>query len=228
MNYIPEWVNSYFLIIIVKYTEIAISVLGVLANISMFVIFFERNLRKLTFSIYFQALAVSGLYMNFTFSFQAYINMTLELQKSQVLCKLYPFLKNFSTTLFGWIQVVACIDQLILIFYPNIYRQLKKPLFKWSIFSLTLLYSVLSNNNFLVDSSIQNYGPFFSNCINKHYKINLYILLINSSIVPFVIMIVHNLHFGITFYVQLVFNKNIRMSFFNVLKNVTKIFKHHN
>ena len=81
-----------------RYTEIVITILGIIGNIIMFMVFFEKNLRKLTFSIYFQALAISGVYMNINWSLPYAEQFFLEFHKSEVLCKLFPFLERFATT----------------------------------------------------------------------------------------------------------------------------------
>lgn len=125
-----------------------------------------------------------NIYMLLSLNYELFV----EINTSQVYCKLFSFSKYFTTTTFAWFQVAASIDRFLQIFYQNtIYRWLKKPHVKWLIFSLTLLYSLFSTLSLLLDASIL-YHKNGSECTFKNFKTNYYIYVFNASIVPFVIM----------------------------------------
>ena len=101
---------------------------GILTNLLMLVVFYQGNLRKLSFSTYIRCLAFfcacHNLYYLFNFSTLLANNYT---QNSEILCRLIVFLYFFLPQVCAWLEVIASLDRFLTIVFSVSYTHLTLP-----------------------------------------------------------------------------------------------------
>lgn len=131
---------------------------GLLSSVLMFVVFFGPNLRKLSVSVYFRALAMSDLIMNILIIWQHF--MYLYSQSAQLVsdlgCKSVSYLNYVVSRLSTWYLVAAGLDRLVNIVYPTKLSFVRNPRFTVLISLLVLIYQMTFYIDILIVSRLVN------------------------------------------------------------------------
>lgn len=171
-------------------------IVGVSGNSLMFLVYYcQSNLRKLSVSAYFRAIALVNILVNL-FAINTILiykaNVFLPLL-SQSACKAFYFLIIWSGAVTAWLEVVASIDRLLTIVYPNRFRLIQKSSFSFLIISLVLVYNVGIYFKIIIEYQFNVFdNPEWNSCTcSKAEKKNIDTIdFFNSTVVPFLFMLV--------------------------------------
>lgn len=188
-----------------------ITVLGLIGNTIMLIIFSQHSLRKLTVSAYFRAMAVVNLFINLNllkiFALLQYgYSLT---QQSRFSCKAIMFAIYVSGALSAWYLVAAGIDRLLTIVYPTRFPCIQRERTSRIVILSLAAYNIVFYFHMLIDydlvltnaANVSNTTDFFNLTAYKKVgsckSINenaLYISdLVNTAILPFSIMLATSL-----------------------------------
>lgn len=167
---------------------------GILTNLLMLVVFYQGNLRKLSFSTYIRCLAFFCACQNFYYLFSSFSTLLADdyAQNSELLCRLKVFLYFFLPQVCAWLEVIASLDRFLTIVYPFKFRFKKKPIFKRSLVTLVILINSGCNLDAFIWDQLKliDFRPFssFTQCqIRIHYdKAHLDFAI--GAAVPFILM----------------------------------------
>ena len=173
---------------------LAINFLTIIGSILSFIVFSRKAFQKNSIRIYCRALAIFDLYVIFNLA----IGLTGQILDIQIIsannyiCKIAYFITVGVSPIPGWILVVFSIDQLITVSMTKRFEFFKKQWFQYAIIIGIFifhcaLYSevfILVNNRIAIIANVTYYS-----CDTNSYVVPL-IYLVESSFVPFVIMIV--------------------------------------
>lgn len=176
-----------------QYTFVATGILGLVGNPLMFVVYSKPNLKKLTVSIYFRAIALVNLLANFSVVIQNVSNFDLK-NEYEIACRALSFTDYSIGSIIAWYLIIAGLEQLRSIFYAkkcSCFYKIKCQLI-W-IFCLTfynlIFYSHLLFGKKLILGFDHSKNSTFSICADKNLSYSLISDLINSAVLPFFIMI---------------------------------------
>lgn len=176
-------------------TFMIILILGLLGNIGVLIVYLSNRIRKLSFAVYSQALAISSILSNIYLIFDSidsFFGLALS-ETSTFWCKTSIFLQYSLYTACSWYQVVASLDRLFLILYPVRFRFLKTIRVQLIITACVAIYSFAFNS--FVPFKMNRYTFSFAQVnqtvsicyMHDHYKIYAY-FIINFSFIPFILM----------------------------------------
>lgn len=175
---------------------ISIAILGIIGNTLMYLVYSKSSLSKLSVSIYFRAMALSNLLINFNLIrlfFEIWSNFLL-IDYSEFSCRSISYLSFVGASLSAWFELAASIDRFLAILYPNRFKMIQKKIFKFIfILSLTVynfaVYFPLLFDYFIKYSFDQNGNIITQRCITFSTTSLERMDFINSTAVPFLFMI---------------------------------------
>lgn len=177
---------------IIKNITLILSILGLIGNTLMFIVYCQSSLRKLSISVYFRAIAIVNLIINLVMT-QRYIASLLAqdfTNYSQFVCKTLNFVIIINGAISAWLEVVAGLDRFLAIVYPTRCLFIRKTYFSLILIAILLVYNVAFYAQILFDFDLdKNYKSCISNRQNEIDKMDFY----NSTAVPFAIMILTSL-----------------------------------
>lgn len=191
--------------LIFRYLGLALNIIGLIGNILMFLIYFKPNLRKLSVSVYFRAMALSNLFMNLELLIRVYVikllfNYTLHAH-FRIACKLINFNIYAVGPMSAWFEVAASLDRFLTIVFPQRFNLIRKSKFLIPTAISIVIYNIIVYSYILVAFDLIERK---NNRTNESFLICAYIFnqdariletidLVNSTLVPFTIMILTSL-----------------------------------
>lgn len=165
--------------------------LGLVGSILMFIVYFQPRLRSLSVSIYFRCLALLCIY--FIIKRWYFLSLVRQINKvSEFLASLVVFIPKMFSSLSAWIEVLASLDRILVILFPSRFRLIRKTTMQLVLIAFVLIYNSILNLHYLI-------GPGYLHQITgapetRKGQANIktliqVILLVNSSVIPFVIML---------------------------------------
>ena len=187
-------VTSKDIINIIYKTIFAINFITIVGSILSFIVFSRKAFQKSSIQVYFRLLAIFDLFGLFNFGL-GLASLFVELQvisSTEFICKITYFITIAISPIPGWILVVLSIDQLITVSMTKRFAFFKKQWFQYTIiFGIFIFNCALYSQVFF---QVNNIRIEISNVTYYSCDTNSLILpiiyLIESSFVPFVIMIV--------------------------------------
>lgn len=165
--------------------------IGIVGNALMFVVYSRGSLRKLSVSTYFRAMALVCLCQNI------YYLLMLEFWRdlsntSQLLLEILAYLEFMITPIAAWLEVAASIDRFLAIVFPSRFNIIHRKFFQRAvIISISVynvgLYAILILENLRHKKKYA--GVDQVNSLKLLFKLDL----VNSSAIPFAIMLVTSL-----------------------------------
>lgn len=188
-----EIINSVFF-----FSYLFIFAIGVPGNILMFVVFSRSTLTKLSVSVYFRAMAIANLAINFTlvkqFAEDQY-NYNIS-DRSIFICKLYNYLIYSVSSMAVWFLAAAGFDRYLIIAHPARFQFFHKNRFPFYItialiaFNMLFYILVIFDSNLINQSNDDANNATYQTCLFENYGFLLVLCdFFNSTIVPFMIMI---------------------------------------
>lgn len=183
--------------IIFNYLNFSTSLLGVPGNILMFILFSLKDLQKQSSSVYIRSMAISSLLMNIYWLYELSISWHgFKLADQSIFCcKLLRMSMFVTMSSASWFQVVASLDTFLTIAYPTRFRIIKTQLFRLVIVLILIIYSIGSNIFVYLNINLRSFRVEIKNltilgcAVDRPNEINMS-SLINSAVVPFLIMLI--------------------------------------
>lgn len=168
-----------------------IEYVGLIGSALMFIVYYQPRLRQLSMSIYFQCLALLCIYM--IIKRWILMNYVMKIHKvSEFLASLVVFIPKMFSSLSAWIEVLASLDRFLTILFPSKFKFIRKTYMQLVFITLVFIYNSILNLHYLIGLGYLHWItgiPETSNGDAKIKKLKYLILLVNSSIIPFTIMI---------------------------------------
>lgn len=176
------------------YTSTGIIALSVLGSIFSFVVFSRKQFQKSSISLYCKWLAIFDLYLLFNLvicliNILGNIDLT---NTSQIVCKLVYLFSIGISPMPGWVLVAFSIDQLIAVSKTKRFKFVNKKLFQYGVISgiFFVNLAIYSPVFWLSGLLIANSGNSTITYCNMVPSIMPYVYLLESSLIPFAIMLV--------------------------------------
>lgn len=137
------------------YWYLVISIVGLIDNSLMLLVFSKQNLAKYSVSIYFRAIAVSNLIMSVLFV-KIFVLQIFDYQleeQSEFFCKSLIYLFYSTSCLSGWFQVAAGLNRLAIILFPTKFGIFKNTNFARLSILLILLFNLVLYSHLFADTS---------------------------------------------------------------------------
>jgi hypothetical protein len=179
---------------------------GFLGNIFMFIVYSTKRLRSNSFSIYFRSMSIVNLYITAYWikRFLIYQYNYNILNQSQYLCKFIAYFIYIAFPISSWLMVVVSVDSFLKITFPTRFRaklnSLKYQLFiVFVTFAYNIAYYAFYPINTNLEVTFKNETMFnltittssnICSCPGNILFVLSTLQLINSSLLPFVLMIV--------------------------------------
>ena len=186
--------NLYEIYELLSYIYFSICILGLIGNILAFISFCRKQYRKTIFSTYFRILSFIDIIVMLTridyFLKEFYYNGLRTV--SAFFCKLTMYIIYLMPSISSWIMVLIILDRFLSIVTPSKFLFRKTIKFQLLACGLIAVYNSLISIDVIVSykfyyKSRKNYSVAI--CDNKNLSVDL-IDNINSSLIPFILMIV--------------------------------------
>lgn len=202
---------------LISYISLAIIAIGLIGNSVSFILFrFDKDLRKISFSIYLSFLAITDTFSLFEWNLNHFLkpNFGIDIQNLSIFsCKLTSFLQLFSLQSSAYLLCFVSIDRYLTVMYrPGSFAsklpfRTKKSALMWSIIILMLIFIlnshllILNGTMKLKKSSLKNNTlnktTLTVNCYEYPNDLKIHALidklnLVLYSLIPSFIMIVFN------------------------------------
>ena len=173
---------------------------GIPGNLCMIIVFSQNTLTKLSVSVYFRAMAVANLYICIIT-----IKKFLEIQFGFILynlsvfiCKTYNFLIYTVASMSDWFLVAADLDRFLGLAYPTRFQFIQKGRFPLYVVIVITVYNILFYIQVIFEANlVQKVENISNNLTHNECKTSNEFLfmsdLTNSSIIPFMIMIISSI-----------------------------------
>ena len=192
-----------FKVILLYYPPILI-VIGIIGNILIFFSFTLKKLSNLSMSKFIKVISIVDSISLLTF-IQHYTNFSFDINfgnYSELTCKLFAYSTHVCGPISAWILVYISIERFISIRFKSISSIFKKACFQNTFIILIIAFNLAIYSPFLIfESDIKRVEDIYvqnetsSNFLCDHINANIYNILsivdlFNSSIVPFIFMII--------------------------------------
>lgn len=168
---------------------VSIQYVGIVSNLLMLVVFYQGNLRKLSFSTFIRCLAFFCACHNSYYLFDYYNLVTFYADQYEIMCRLKVFFHLFTQPVCAWFEVLASLDRFLTIVFPLKFRLASKPFRRLCLAAFVILFNTACYSNYLLQNQIK-----FDNQATKCPIVNRYKLVmidfVNGAAVPFTLMIV--------------------------------------
>lgn len=192
-----------------QYWNLTICVVGLASNSLLFVVFNGRFLKKNSVAIYFRSIAISNIAMNCVFFKNFYIyTANKDFSDSSVfLCKSSMFITYMLSSLPAWFLVAAGLNRFITIVFPMKLSLLKKENFSRFLILFIVIFSIAYYTPLIFDANlitisirltlnITNKSDLSSSIqtfiycgYTKNHKSLLLLDFVNTTVVPFIVML---------------------------------------
>lgn len=167
------------------YVTLVIQTAGLVGHVLMFLAYSRGHLRALSVSVYFRALAFFGTFRELTHLLAAFVHV----EHTLVFCALKFYMYFMIKTQIAWFEIIAGLDRLITIVFPNKSRIIQRGVFKY----LTVAWLILANFSFYTGSFIETQWLVYDSqrkiCSPMFEpKLNVIDVLVGTAI-PFVSML---------------------------------------
>lgn len=198
---------------IINYTSLLIVFVGIFSNIFMFIVFNRNALAKISVSIYFRVMAVINCFISVTFlkeflTFQYKITLA---DRSTFLCKSISYTIYAVSSMAAWFLVLAGLDRFLVIAHPTRFHFIQKARFPLYCVIAMIVYNLIFYFYWifevdLVTFMVNSNNSTFKKCYLFNLKDFYLSHLINSTIIPFIMMVISTI--GLLF---VVYNSRKRM-----------------
>jgi hypothetical protein len=190
------------------YFCLIMTLLGLLGNLLVFIIYGFDEMKKFSISLYFQVASLVNSLMVFhmlreTLAIEYDWSITLF---SDFVCKITDFSEHTLGAIEAWILVCISLDRFINIKFNNRYSLLSSRKFQASLMTTVVIFNVLFYSLMIWNSELKNIfntsnstfnSSFESNvtlyfCENSADRVIYWMDLFNSVVIPFIFMIVIN------------------------------------
>lgn len=189
-NYLPA-VNTYTFIFF--NASLTLVIFGLVGNTMMFLVFSRHNLRRLSISTYFRAMAILNCFITLNWLklfFDKQYNYNLSNQ-SQFLCKLLYYTIYSARPMSAWILVAAGIDRFLTIVYPTLFSFIRKPKFQLAVVCIISFYNAAYYVHLVFNENLSfNPNTNSTTCICWAIRYLYLSDLINTAVLPFAFMVV--------------------------------------
>lgn len=175
----------------------SINLIGLAGNVLTFIIFSRRVFDKSPYRIYFKSLAIfdSFVVFNLAFGVASMLKQRDLFNQVNAVCKFVYFISVGKSSNSGWILVVFSVDQLIRVTMSTRFAFVKRRKFQLAAIAAMFLFHILFALNVMTQVEVK---PISLNTNNATMKMCRYppysnlpiIYLIESSLIPFAIMVV--------------------------------------
>lgn len=186
-------------ILISNYLALVFVLAGVIGNISMYVVFSRKGLKKISVSMYFRALALINLFItiNWIKIFLLYHYDFSLVSQSIILCKSVTYLIYTVSPISAWLLVVAGLDRFVSIVYPAKYLFMRKPRFSLIVILIIVIFNAALYFHMFSDFQLSTQFDNSTNLSSTYCEESSPTLstfldvsdLFNSSILPFMVML---------------------------------------
>lgn len=185
-----------------NWATLIVVVLGVPGNILMLIVFSKKQLNKLSTAVYFRAIAVANLIIlvNCIKLFCEDKYGVYLLNQTSLLCKLTIFGTFFIDSFSAWCLTATAFDGFVTIVHPAMFKICLTPFFALFLIIIIIIYNFLFYSNTILfydlnetNSTSTNDSKISSSsfeCESLVSDIINLMDLINSTIIPFMIMFV--------------------------------------
>lgn len=193
MLYSPEYemflkVNDIFLI--------SSSVIGIVGNMLMIVIYTRPRMRHLSVSTYFCAEAAAALLVNLMIV-KFYAERKLEFfvaDRSDFACQLNNFIQKLFRSSCVWFQVLAGVDQFMTIVFSKRFKLIHTIRFKMVMILVLVAFNGCIASHVFFDNALHNYFNILTRerklkCANLIDFENVFLETISFLVVPFLILL---------------------------------------
>lgn len=168
-----------------------IEYVGLIGSALMFIVYFQPKLRQLSMSLYFQCLALLCIYM--IIKRWILMNYVRQIYKiCELLANLVIFIPKMFSSLSAWIEVLASLDRFLTILFPSKFRFIRKTCVQLVFIALVFIYNMILNLHYVIGLGYLHWitgTPETRRWEAKIKTLTHIILLVNSSVIPFTIMI---------------------------------------
>lgn len=193
-----NWLDKSLLTTIFDNLNFATSLIGLVGNTLMFFAFFERDLQKLSASVYYRSMAIACLIMNIYWLGHLSVpwHGFVLAHQSLFWCKLVVMAEIVSNVVSSWFQVAASLDTFLTIVFPTRFHLIKTQSIRLVLVFVLTLYAIGSSMFLFFSIHLKvtffNENQFSIGCEVDKDKLNDLILssLLNSAVVPFFFMLV--------------------------------------
>ena len=188
-----ESMNIFF------YISLSFVALGFIGNILMFAVFGRPQLAKLSLSLYMRSMALVNLYttLNWIKIFYGFVYNYYLINESEFFCKSVMYTIYVAGPLSAWLQAAASLDRLLTIVYPARFKIIEKTAFQIAVLSFIVLYNSAFYFHLLFDQNLTVINSTDSNstviCDSYAYSLLFISDLINSALLPFIVMLASSL-----------------------------------
>ena len=202
----------FFQILLQIVIPVLLIIFGMVMNVGVIVVFMRKRLKNSLSRNFFCLLSLNqilSLPTVFPFSINGYGIRILMLMNEYV-CKSLTFLSFFFCAMCSWLLVLISLERLIFVNYKQI-KVFKQTWFQWSIFGVIFAWNLIiySFYSTFIDIGFQNES---ANSSNTHDNLYCNIIdpeaqfiwstidLLNSLLVPFILMIICSIGISISIY----------------------------
>lgn len=182
-------INKYLVVI-----QIGCNITGIISNTFMFIVYSVKDLRKISISTYFCAIAVVNLFLHVfhiigLFAYFGY-NIT---STSKLTCILFPYLISFTGSCSAWLDTAAGFDRFLVILYPASFSFLRKLRFQAFIILIIIvanmgIYLHTAFNTEMRAIGSKNHTSYLCTLSDQASLSIMYTNFFTASVVPFLLM----------------------------------------
>lgn len=189
--------ESDLLYMIFKYLTVTVSFLGLAGNVLLFLVYHFTSLNELTISVYFRAIALANLFINFysieTFFENVVFHSSL-VDESRMLCKAFIFGIYIAGPISSWIELFAGIDRFLTILHSRRFKFFKKLGFHVFIVVFLVVYNSAVYSYLIFDLDLTDFvdmdtNSSFTICVVTNENVVQLIDLVNAAVLPFLLML---------------------------------------
>lgn len=168
---------------------------GLVGSVLMFAVYLQPRSQQLSVSIYFRCMALVCFILNTVklimvdYFFQIY-------KVSGFLGKILDFLPKFFVPLSAWLEVLACLDRFLTILFPFKFKFIQKRTVQLLLIAAVFILNTLLNLDYAIGTKYLHKITGIPENEQGRLKIKEIIAiksLVNSSLLPFAIMLVTSL-----------------------------------
>lgn len=177
------------------YIRFSFGLFGIVGSVLMLTVYSTKNLRRLTVSVYFRAMSITNLWVNFDSVWQLteFLLDINTITMSNFSCKTLKFLSYISNALSAWFLVAVSIDRFFTIFNTIRFQIIKKTKFAIGVVIGICVCNLLIYSQLFFTIRIDVLQISRNNSLNVcHEKVGLSFRILDmmiSAALPFLFML---------------------------------------
>lgn len=180
------------------FSSLIILVFGIPGNVMLLIMYSRKKLKRFSFSIYFQLIAIIDLFITlnwlkifFRYQYNYYIEDT-----SLFMCKFVSYSIYCAGPISSWNLIAVSVDRLVTIMFPRRFVFLFKRAYQIAIISCIFVFNMVYYIHLLIDFRLVDVNTASINSTHQskyvcvmNFDVLYWIDLVNASILPFIFMI---------------------------------------